>query len=204
MPVRALVLDYGGVLSLPQDPASVGRMVEHLGVDGDLFRRIYRQHRPAFDSGLVTGEQYWRRVVEGCGLDPKRVDLGYLIAQDVQSWTQLNEAMVRFVHDVRQRVYRLAMISNMTMNTLVSMRRNWKWLALFDECVFSCEIGSNKPGHEIYETCLGRLGLAAGTCLFVDDSVENVWGAQRVGMAAIVFESTGQFLAELERYKLVR
>jgi putative hydrolase of the HAD superfamily len=204
MPVRALVLDYGGVLSLPQDPASVGRMVEHLGVDGDLFRRIYRQHRPAFDSGLVSGEQYWRGVVEGCGLDSKRVDLDYLIALDVQSWTQLNEAMVRFVHDVRPRVHRLAMISNMTMNTLASMRRNLKWLALFDECVFSCEIGSNKPGHEIYETCLCRLGLPAGRCLFVDDSVENVRGAQQVGMAAIVFESTGQFLAELQRYTLVR
>jgi putative hydrolase of the HAD superfamily len=92
----------------------------------------------------------------------------------------------------------------MTMNTLVSMRRNFYWLALFDECVFSCEMGSNKPGHAIYETCLRRLGLPAGTCLFVDDSVENVRGAQEVGMAAIVFESTGQFLAELQRYELVR
>jgi putative hydrolase of the HAD superfamily len=204
MPVRALVLDYGGVLSLPQDPASVGRMVEHLGVDEELFRRVYRRNRPAFDSGAVTGEQYWRRVVKGCGLDPERLDLGYLIAQDVQSWTQLNEAMVWFVQDVRQRVHRLAMISNMTMNTLVSMRRNFNWLALFDECVFSCELGSNKPGREIYEHCVRRLGIEAKECLFVDDSAENVQGARAVGMAAIRFECVGPFLAALAAFDLVR
>lgn len=204
VPVRALVLDYGGVLTLPQDVASVDRMVEHLGVDGGLFRRVYRQNRPAFDRGLVTGEQYWRGVVAGCGLDPAGSDLGYLIARDVESWTQLNQAMVCFVAELRERVHRLAMISNMTPNTLVSMREHFEWLKLFDECVFSCEIGSNKPGREIYETCLNRLDLRADECLFVDDSAENVRGARAVGMLAIRFESIEGFLAELQAYELVR
>lgn len=207
VPVRALVLDYGGVLTLPQDAASVERMVEHLGVNGHLFRHVYRQNRPAFDSGRVTGEQYWRRVVEGCGLAPTSVELDYLIALDVESWTQLNRAMVRFVADVRPRVHRMAIISNMTHNTLVSMREHFDWLQLFDASVFSCEIGSNKPGRAIYETCLCRLGLPASECLFVDDSVENVQGARDVGMAAIRFEScvavaTEQFLDELKAFDL--
>jgi putative hydrolase of the HAD superfamily len=202
--IRALILDYGGVLSLPQDAASVDRMIESLAVDRDLFRRSYRRNRPAFDSGLVSGDQYWRGVAKGCGLDPAGVDLSYLIAQDIQSWTQLNEAMVRFVADVRSRVHRLAIISNMTQNTLVSMREHFDWLALFDECVFSCELGTNKPGGEIYQYCVRRLGLQAGECLFVDDSAENVRGAQDVGMAAIRFESMEQFLVELGAFDLVR
>jgi putative hydrolase of the HAD superfamily len=202
--VRAVILDYGGVLSLPQDAASVNRMTQHMGVDGRLFRRVYRRNRPDFDRGEVTGEQYWRRVVEGCGLDPSGVDLEPLIALDVQSWTQLNQSMVQFVRDVRGRVYRLAMISNMTHNTLVTMRRAFDWLALFDECVFSCELGTNKPGPKIYETCVRRLGVRADECLFVDDSAANVQGARAVGMAAIRFEDREQFLAKLEGFELVR
>lgn len=202
--VRALVLDYGGVLSLPQDAASVDRMVERLGLDRGLFRHVYRQKRPAYDRGIVTGEQYWRGVAEGCGLDPCAVDLSYLIEQDVQSWTQLNETMVRFVTDVRRRVQRLGIISNMTRNTLVSMRRHFEWLALFDACVFSCEVGTNKPEREIYERCLRELELCADECLFVDDSAENVQGALDVGMAAIRFRTTERFLAELEGFELIR
>jgi putative hydrolase of the HAD superfamily len=92
----------------------------------------------------------------------------------------------------------------MTPNTLVSMRERFEWLSLFDACVFSCEIGTIKPGSEIYEHCLGELELRADECLFVDDSAENVQGARKVGMAAIRFETTDQFLAELEGYELVR
>jgi putative hydrolase of the HAD superfamily len=184
-------------------------MIEHLRtaagppVDGELFRRIYRQNRPAFDAGRVTGEQYWRGVVEGCGLDLDGVDLSYLIAQDVQSWTQLNETMVRFVSDARSRVHRLAIISNMTPNTLVFMRKHFEWLALFDESVFSCELGTNKPGREIYEQCIRGLGVRAHECLFVDDSAENVRGAREVGMAVIRFEGVTQFLAALKEFELV-
>jgi len=178
-------------------------MIEHFGVNGELFRRVYRQNRPAFDSGLVTGEQYWCGVAEGCGLDPASVDLVYLIKRDVKSWTQLNEAMVRFVRDMRDRVHRLAIISNMTPNTLAFMREHFGWLALFDACVFSCELGTNKPGREIYEHCIRRLGLRAEECLFVDDSAENVRGAREVGMATIRFECMEQFLASLKAFELV-
>jgi putative hydrolase of the HAD superfamily len=200
----ALILDYGGVLSLPQDADSVEQMVAHLGVDGERFRKAYRQDRPAFDRGAASGEQYWRGVVSKCGLDPAVVDLGALIELDVQSWTQVNDEMVRLVAELRPRLDRLAIISNMTANTLVAMRRDFEWLALFDECVYSCEIGSNKPERAIYETCLRRLNLCADECLFVDDSAKNVLGARAVGMSAIRFEAMEPFLAELAAFGLVR
>ena len=202
--VRGLVLDYGGVLTLSQDAASVQAMVEHLGVEEGLFRRVYRQRRPEFDAGRVSGEGYWRGVIGDCGLDPEGVDISYLIELDVQSWTQLNPAMIQFVRDVRSCVHRLAMLSNMTQTTLVWMRRRFEWLALFDACVFSCEIGVNKPDAAIYALCARRLGLEAGECLFVDDSARNVKGAREAGMAAIRFEGVEPFMAELGTYELVR
>jgi len=202
--VRGLVLDYGGVLTLAQDAASVEGMVEHLGVEEGLFRRVYREWRPGFDAGRVSGEGYWRGVIGDCGLDPEGVEIGRLIELDVQSWTQLNPAMVGFVREVRSRVHRLAILSNMTQTTLVWMRKHFEWLALFDACVFSCEVGVNKPDAAIYALCARRLGVPAGECLFVDDSAENVRGAQEAGMAAIRFESVDQFLAELGIYALAR
>ena len=203
-PVRGLILDYGGVLTLSQDAASVTGMVELLEVEEGLFRRVYRQRRPDFDAGRVSGEAYWRGVIGDCGLDPAGVDIGRLIELDVQSWTQLNPAMVQFVGDVRSRVHRLAIISNMTQTTLVWMRKHLEWLALFDACVFSCEIGVNKPDPAIYALCARRLGLDAGECLFVDDSAKNVKGAREIGMAAIRFEGVEPFVAELGTYELVR
>jgi epoxide hydrolase-like predicted phosphatase len=143
-------------------------------------------------------------VIKACDLDPEGVDVRQLIDLDVQSWTQLNRAMIRFIHDVRSRVQRMAIISNMTQTSLVWIRRQFDWLALFDECVYSCEFGVNKPDAAIYRECTRRLGLQASECLFVDDSAENVRGARHVGMAAIQFEDVTQFLAELKAYPLAQ
>jgi len=202
--VRALILDYGGVLSRPQDTSSVERMAETLKQDGDGFRQVYRARRAPYDSGLLSGEQYWRGVLEHYGIRADGFDISHLIRHDIQSWTQINEQMVRFVMDVRGKIHKLAILSNMTQDTLAFMRRSFHWLELFDERIFSCEVGYSKPGRQIYEHCLDRLGVPPGDCLFVDDSAENVTGALKVGIPAIQFRSTAQFLAELDRFGLAR
>jgi HAD superfamily hydrolase (TIGR01509 family) len=93
----------------------------------------------------------------------------------------------------------------MVEDTLVLMRRRYDWLDLFDELVFSCELGVNKPEREIYEVCLRRLDVDPNECLFVDDSAKNVQGAIEVGMHTIQFENFPQFMLELDqKYSLFR
>lgn len=46
-----------------------------------------------------------------------------------------------------------------------------------------------KPEPAIFQTLLDRTGLAAGDCLFIDDSPRNVDGARAVGMDAVHFTS---------------
>ncbi|GHG92395.1 HAD family hydrolase [Pseudodonghicola xiamenensis] len=46
-----------------------------------------------------------------------------------------------------------------------------------------------KPDPAIFRALLDRTGLAAGDCLFVDDSPRNVDGARAVGMDAVHFTS---------------
>ena len=202
--VRALILDYGGVLSRPQDVDSVKRMAEIVNRDYRDFCQVYRARRAPYDSGLVSGEEYWRGVLEQCGIQADDSYISRLIRYDVQSWTQINESMIQFVTEVRDRIHKLAIISNMTQESLVFLKRQFHWLELFDERVFSCEVGTNKPGRDIYELCLQKLELPAHECLFVDDSPENVQGALQVGMAAVRFQSTAQFLAELDRFCIAR
>jgi putative hydrolase of the HAD superfamily len=202
--VRALILDYGGVLSLPQDPSSVEQMADLLNQDGHDLIQVYRARRAPYDSGLLSGEAYWQGILEHFGIPADGFDISRLIGHDVQSWTQINEPMVQFATQIRDRIHRLAILSNMTRDSLAFMRRNFDWLALFDAQIYSCELGCSKPNRVIYEHCLDRLDVPAGDCLFVDDSTENVRGAIEAGIPAIQFRDTAQFLAELDRFSIAR
>jgi len=128
-----------------------------------------------------------------------------LIQEDVRSWTRFSEPMLRFVAESRDKIHKLAILSNMIPDTLVYLRRHCDWLGLFDELSFSCEIGANKPSPESYATCLERLQLSPGECLFVDDTAENVRGAREAGLSAIQFKSFPEFRQELdEKYCLIQ
>jgi putative hydrolase of the HAD superfamily len=197
--IRALILDYGGVISEPQNPDNVSNILQILGQDAGDFRDIYLRERTHYDSGRLSGREYWRNVLRRLGLEPSGSKVDDLIREDVKGWTRINDSMIRFVEESKARLHKLAIMSNMTKDTLVLMNKYFHWLELFDELVFSCEIGISKPDARIYDTCLARLEMSPQECLFVDDSEENVLGAIKSGMNVIHFKSFSQFRQELDR-----
>jgi putative hydrolase of the HAD superfamily len=55
-----------------------------------------------------------------------------------------------------------------------------------------------KPEPGIFELVLGRIGLPAHECVFVDDMAHNIVAAQQAGLAGIVHRTFDQTAAELE------
>lgn len=199
--IRALILDYGGVISLPQNPENVTNILRLMDRDYQSFYSAYLRQRAQYDRAQISGDQYWRDLLLQCGLDPVDFDTAHLIQEDVVSWTQINPAVIQFITEKRSQIGKLAMISNMTVDTLAYMRVHFGWLGLFDDLCFSCDLGFSKPDREIYETCLRRLRLSPQECLFVDDSARNVQGAAESGLHAIHFTGFDAFLQEVsEKY----
>jgi putative hydrolase of the HAD superfamily len=63
----------------------------------------------------------------------------------------------------------------------------WATLELdFDTEIFSCSEEVAKPDPRVYLLAAERLGVAPEACLFVDDHDENLLGAERAGMQAVL------------------
>jgi len=203
--IRALVLDYGGVISKPQNPDNLNNMLQMLIQDHNDFRSIYRSKRANYDNGQLSGEEYWHSILQHYGLEQSDSKITKLIQEDIKSWTQINDSMIQIIKESREKLHTLAIISNMTRDCLVYMKKHFQWLELFDKLVFSCDFGKNKPDGKIYESFLSQIEIPPQECLFVDDLVENVDGAMKSGMNVIHFKSFLQFRQALEQnYRLSR
>ena len=196
--IRALILDYGGVISQPQNPDNVNNILQIINQDYDDFMYVYQSHRAGYDSAHLSGQEYWTKILQHYDLVPNDYEIERLIQEDVSSWTHLNESMIEFIKQYSSGIPKLAVISNMTTDCLVTIKSQFEWFALFDELIFSCDVGVNKPEKEIYEICLRQLKVSPNECLFVDDSASNVNGALRVGMHGMQFKSFAQFTLELD------
>ncbi|MFQ5965396.1 MAG: HAD family hydrolase [Candidatus Scalinduaceae bacterium] len=90
---------------------------------------------------------------------------------------------------LRQKGFRLAAITNSAWSgELIEGDLKRFGIARFFEAVFvSSDVGFRKPSHVIFERALKELGLDASECIFVGDSIiEDIQGAQRVGMTAVL------------------
>lgn len=205
IPIRALILDFGGVISYPQQDDFADNVERILGKIPPNLSEVYRKLRPMFDDGSLNGQEYWAEVLSNCGLSVESHVLESLVLEDARSWTQINPSMEEFMYEARKKVSNLSIISNMPWDIMDYILERFSFFELFDEVTFSCSVGINKPSPGIYEHCLGQIKIPANECLFVDDSIANVEGAINIGMNAIHFKTFPQFQRDLiSSFSLVR
>ncbi len=186
--VDALVLDYGEVLVRAQPPGSVERMAALAGIEEQEFRQRYWRWRLDYDRGVLSDDEYWRRVTDGSATCPPADSVGDLMSQaDYDSWSDFREDVWDIAAAFKRRGGRTAILSNGVPGVINRVRRHRRLADYFDVVIVSCEVGCTKPDSHIYEVCLGRLGARADATLFVDDRLENLEGAARLGIRTLHF-----------------
>lgn len=187
MNIKGVIFDFGGVISTGQEQRHVEAILRLLGIsDAVEFHRVYMEHRLGYDGGSMSAEAFWGRVIDHFGC--KRPPLDRLIELDVGSWTQINGDTLDFAARLRENGIATAVLSNMNIDALALINREFSWIHDFDPLVYSCDLGLCKPDRRIYEICVSRMGLKPQECLFLDDGPGNVAAAVDFGIRAMVFE----------------
>jgi putative hydrolase of the HAD superfamily len=194
--IRAVIVDFGGVLALPPSPESLERLHLASGFDeADAFLASWRQHRRPYDLGEISAQEYWRRVGSEDGHAYESGPLERLCAEDATCWAVPNAMLVTWLEALKAAGLRLALLSNMPREQWEALVNDLTWLSLCDAVVLSYRLGLAKPDPDIYRRCLEQLSLAPDEVLFVDDDPDNVVAAKELGINGVLFTS----VAELRR-----
>ena len=194
MPKRALLVDYGGVLTT-DIWAAFGEFCESVGLEPDRVKALFRDDPEALAllRGLETGEldeaEFEPRFAALLGVGDHDGLIGRLFAG-----LGPDEAMIGAIRAARTSDIRTGLITN-SWGLGIYQRAP---VDLFDATVISGEVGMHKPQPEIYRLACERLGVEPPAAVFVDDLRENVAGAEAVGMTAVLHRHTAATIAELE------
>ena len=197
MSLRAVVFDYGMVLTGPQEPAAHAELLRITGLPLERFEPLYWADRHAYDEGALTGLAFWEKIIRDAGLDLPPTAAAELNLWDARMWTTENPAMLAWQLELKQRGLLTAILSNMGDNVLANMERTFDWLPRFDVLVWSYQLRMAKPDPAIYRHVLSKLGTEPEETLFLDDRPVNVQAAQALGMKAIQFSTVEQLREEL-------
>jgi len=201
--IRGMIFDFGGVLGLPQKCEARKAMMEATGVDEEAFFESYFDVRIEYDRGTISRREYWEQVLERLNLELSKEVFETLVMVDEESWVSENPNMTAFIHKNRERMEKIAILSNMPKEFVPSILKHFSWIQDFDQLYWSCDVHLVKPEREFYEMAAKGLNLDPEACLFIDDSITNVEGARAIGMEAIHYTDFASFLEEFEdKYRL--
>lgn len=189
--VRAVIFDYGGVLTTPGE-AAIRAWTMAEGIDRATFSAALKDwlsrgappgtpiHR--LETGQLSQEEFNRalaarlRTVGGGPVEPEG------LLRRLFAGMRSDPAMLDFVRLLRDNGVRTALLSNSWGNSYP-----WHLLdGLFETAVVSGEVGLRKPDPEIYLLTLRRLDLRPEQAVFVDDGAPNVEAAERLGLHAVL------------------
>jgi putative hydrolase of the HAD superfamily len=199
MAIRAVVFDYGMVLSGPPSVEARRAMMRMTGFDEETFWKYYWAERHAYDEGKLDGLTFWRHIVRDAGLSDRlgEAEIAALNLWDARHWTVFNPAMIDWQARLKEQGIKTAVLSNMGDAVHLHLVREFEWLQRFDVLVWSYLLRVAKPEAAIYLHTLHELGVKAEEALFLDDKQENIDAALALGMKAILFVDENQLRDEL-------
>jgi putative hydrolase of the HAD superfamily len=195
--LRAVVFDYGMVLTGPPEAKAYSELMRITGLPSDRLDRFYWADRHAFDEGKLNGLSFWRKVTTDAGLALSSVAIGELALWDARMWTTQNDAMLAWQQMLKQRGMLTAILSNMGDTVLANMQRELNWLNRFDVQVWSYQLRIAKPDAAIYHHVLKQLGTRPEETLFIDDKQVNIDAANALGMKGVLFTNVDRLRADL-------
>lgn len=186
--IRGIIFDCFGVLTTD---GWLQFREEHFKEGTRGYAEISQLNHQA-DIGYITHDEFMQAIA-----DLSRIDVAEV--KKTLEQRSPNNGLFDYIRDELKSNYKIGLLSNASDDWTGELFRPDQ-VALFDEKVFSFQIGVDKPHAAMYETAASRLGLLPEECIFIDDREGFVTGAKDVGMQAFVFEtnaSTKQKIDEI-------
>jgi putative hydrolase of the HAD superfamily len=205
MPIKAVISDFGGVLTTPLMNSFLA-FQDETGISPEAMGRAMQTvaeregAHPLFELeiGNMTEDRFLvllrETLAPELGHEPEvhRFREIYFNALDP------NGPMIELMRSLKGRDYRMALLTNNVREWEPYWRSMLPVDEIFETIVDSGFVGMRKPDPLIYELTLERLGVDADECLFVDDVEVNCEAGRKLGMTVVRFHDNDQAIAEIE------
>ncbi|MCI1785026.1 MAG: HAD family phosphatase [Bacteroidales bacterium] len=199
---EAIIFDLGGVL-VDLDLKNCIRHFKNILGYGKITDLLDPSHQKGIysdlEEGLLKPEEFRKLILSDSRPGTTEHDV------DVCMWsllTRMDDYKVPYLEKLSES-YDLYILSN---NNPISMHRchevftdsGLDYKKVFKEEFISYSMRLLKPGHEIFEEVIRRIGIPSGKLLFIDDSLDNVKAAEAAGIPSLHYSQGADLVSQVD------
>lgn len=198
--LQTIFFDIGGVVARAPMESYLKYGAEIFECTPEALQAVTSRELPALEKGEIHSEEYWERVGRslaetGTGkAAPTWRFKGFwegILSDDLQ----VNKDMIDMVRRLKGHV-RVAALSNVILEHAKVLKKGGVY-EHFQLVVLSCQVGMRKPDLDIYDKAAELAKTAPERCMLIDDSVENLVAAQKVGYRVLQYTSLDDLRREM-------
>lgn len=194
--IKTIIFDIGNVLA----GFAWKEYFRSFGYSQEILERI---------AAATVGSGFWGEYDRGILSDEEIMEL--FIRNDPGIERELRESLrdvsgmvvrygyaVPWIKELKERGYQVLVLSNFGRKGYEDCKDALDFLEYVDGGILSFQVKVIKPEPEIYRILLERYELVPEECVFLDDTEENLRGAERFGIKTVHFRSREQARQEME------
>ncbi|RJQ15894.1 HAD family phosphatase [Candidatus Woesearchaeota archaeon] len=195
--IKAIIFDYGGVLSENVSLSSFGRAyASKFGKDPEEFRKVLIENWIEARVNTIESQQFWKTLAQFIGIDETA------LRKDFMNGFKFKEDVFTLAKKLKRK-YKLGLLSNHIEDWLEELIQSHHLGKTFEVIVTSYKSKIAKPELEIFKEIVEKLHVKPSECVYIDDREKNIPPAKELGMKPILFTGIDQLKKELASYSVI-
>ena len=197
MEKNTLLWDLGNVV-VRWSPDTILIKLDYSAQQTTYLRRSLFAHGDwlDLDRGVKTELEVAQRLVAESDLSMNQAVRCFDVVRDTMIDIQPS---VDLINEVAQTDTPMYVLSNMSQTNADYLRQR-EYFSHFQGVVISAEEKLNKPDSTLFERVLSRYSLVANQVLFIDDTLENIVAAEKLGFEGLHFKGSEQCYLKIRQF----
>ena len=197
--IKNIIFDLGGVI-LNLDYSKTDKEFHKLGLKN--FSKLFSKKKQSkifddFEKGRFSAEKFIFLIKQSEKLKIKESDF-------INAWNamllEIPKERMEFIKRLKKdyNIYLLSNTNEIHIKKFEADLRKNNWLRDFQDCFdqvyYSSNMGMRKPDYDCFNKVLEDHNLKAHETLFIDDSLQHIEGAKKVGINAYLLNKEDSIL----------
>ncbi len=181
---RTYLFDIGNVIIAFDFNRTTARLADFCSVEPEEALAFVGDLTDQLELGLISPEEFFEQASAKIAYRGE-VDLFRSAFEDI---FDLNERMVRFIEEKKSEGARLFLLSNTNGIHVPFFERTYPVFGLFDDRIYSHEVGLMKPNPAIFDLAIEKFELTPEGTIYIDDRPENCEAGREAGLLTIQYD----------------
>lgn len=151
-----------------------------------------------WDKGNVSAEYVYNTLLENSS-EPKEAVKYIFGAPLTKEYNIIYPETIKLISSLKVKGYKIFILSNMS-SEIVEILKQLIDMSLFEDVVFSCDVGLRKPDPKFYKYALDRWEIEPNESIFIDDNPKNLPPFENLGVKCFLFDNSN-ITTTIENFK---